>query len=216
MSRWAMYIDGYNFYYAIKKQPHVTPLHLGWCDFGRLGDALIGDRGTLQSIYYFTAPVGALGAAVGELGSEAARQDVWLKAVRSIPRLTVVHGFHSVDGPRDQREKTKKRTEKQTDVNIAVSLVRDAALDRYDTAIVVTADSDQIPAVRSATKDFGRNVEVWLPPGSAAGRWAECTPIKRIRIASLTSAMLSDARLPDQLRVGATTLEIPTNWRAPK
>ncbi len=34
--KWAMYIDGYNFYYAIKKRLPSTQLHLGWCDFGRL------------------------------------------------------------------------------------------------------------------------------------------------------------------------------------
>lgn len=120
----------------------------------------------------------------------------------SIKRLTIVRGFHSRDGARDSREPDKKRTEKQTDVNIAVALVRDAALERYDSAILVTGDSDQIPAVRSATRDFGRSVEVWLPPGHAVGRWAQCQPIRCIQVASITMEMLEACRLPDSLRVG--------------
>jgi uncharacterized LabA/DUF88 family protein len=214
VSRWAMYIDGYNFYYAIKHRPDVLPLHLGWCDFGRLGDHIVGDRGRLLQIGYFTAPVGHLGSADGEMGSEAARQAAWLKAVGTIKRLTVVQGFHSQDGPRDSREPEKKRNEKQTDVNIAVALVRDSALGQYDNAILITGDSDQIPAVRSATKDFGRSVEVWLPPGHAVGRWAECQPIRQIRVTSLTREMLEASRLPDDVRVGQDLIKAPPAWRA--
>jgi uncharacterized LabA/DUF88 family protein len=212
--RWAMYIDGYNFYYAIKHRPTAIPLHLGWCDFGRLGDLIVGERGRLLQIGYFTASVDNLGASDGELGGEAARQATWLRAVSSIKRLTIVRGFHSRERSRDSRESEKRRTEKQTDVNIAVALVRDAALARYDSAILVTSDSDQIPAVRSATKDFGRSIEVWLPPGQAVGRWAECQPIRRIQVASITREMLEVCRLPDTIRIGQDSVEAPPSWRS--
>jgi len=210
-----MYIDGFNFYYAVKHRPKDIPLYLGWCDFGRLGDLIVGARGRLLQIGYFTASVESLGAAEGELGGEAARQATWLKAVGSIKRLTIVRGFHSRERPRDSREGEKKRTEKQTDVNIAVALVRDAALARYDSAILVTSDSDQIPAVRSATKDFGRSVEVWLPPGQAPGRWSECQPIRRIQVSSITKQMLDMSRLPETIRIGQDLVEAPPSWRSP-
>ena len=68
--KWAMYIDGYNFYYAIKKNPQ-TPIYLSWCDFGALADKIIRSRGALIGIKYFTAPVGKFGAPGGEEGGEA-------------------------------------------------------------------------------------------------------------------------------------------------
>jgi uncharacterized LabA/DUF88 family protein len=40
--------------------------------------------------------------------------------------------------------------EKETDVNIATAIVRDAARDAYDMALLITADSDLCPAIRVA------------------------------------------------------------------
>ncbi len=37
--------------------------------------------------------------------------------------------------------------EKETDVNIAAALIEDAVLDRYDTALLISADSDLCPAI---------------------------------------------------------------------
>jgi uncharacterized LabA/DUF88 family protein len=39
--------------------------------------------------------------------------------------------------------------EKETDVNIAATLIADAVQDRYDTALLVSADSDLCPAIRA-------------------------------------------------------------------
>jgi len=54
--------------------------------------------------------------------------------------------------------------EKQTDVNIAVSIVRDAALNRFDTGILVSGDTDFLPvfdAVRSI--DSKKKIGVLFP-----------------------------------------------------
>lgn len=213
--RWRMYVDGFNFYYAVKHRPRQTPLYLGWCDFSRLGQQIIGDRGIIEQILYFTAPVAEFGGAGGELGGERVRQATWLRAVASIPRLKVVHGFHSGDRSLDVDTRRKSRNEKQTDVNIAVTLVRDAAMDLYDRAILVTGDYDQMPAVRVATKDFGRHVEVWLPPGQSVGRWKEFQPIRNVRVGQVTPEMLSSCRLPDSLRHKGVEIEAPPGWRSP-
>jgi uncharacterized LabA/DUF88 family protein len=210
-----MYVDGFNFYYAVKHSRQRIPIYLGWCDFSKLGMEIVADRGDLATIKYFTAPVAEYGRAGGELGGEQGRQAVWLQAVRTIPRLTVIHGFHSGERSPDIEVKRKSRSEKQTDVNIAVALVRDAAKEEYDSAILITGDADQIPAVRVATKDFGRKVEVWLPPGHGLGRWSEFQRFRNIRISQLTPEMLARNRLPDVIRRRGEELQIPASWRAP-
>ena len=56
--KWAMYTDGYNFSYAIKKRPEIAPIYLAWCDFGELASEIIRSRGTLIGIkYYFDSRV---------------------------------------------------------------------------------------------------------------------------------------------------------------
>jgi len=117
--KWAMYIDGYNFYYAIQEQLPSTQLHLAWCDFSLLAREIIDGRGALSRIKYFTALVD--GFERGEIEKE--RQALWLSAVESIPSLKVMRGFHNGPSSGDPSYRYKKRKEKETDVNIALALV---------------------------------------------------------------------------------------------
>jgi hypothetical protein len=58
--------------------------------------------------------------------------------------------------------------EKETDVNIAIHLIKDAFEKQFDRAIVISADSDLVPAVDMAKNhDRTRNIDVVAPPG----RW---------------------------------------------
>ncbi len=202
--KWAMYIDGYNFYYAIKNELPSTQLHLAWCDFSLLAREIIDGRGALSRIKYFTALVDGF-----ERGAiEKERQALWLRAVESIPSLEVVRGFYNGPYSDDRSIRYKRRREKETDVNIALALVGDADKQLYDRAILVSGDYDQIPAVRKVTKEFMRPVEVWLPPGHPITRhWKEFDGEERVSVRSITTAMLERARL---------AIEAPTIWRAPE
>lgn len=213
--KWAMYVDGYNFYYAIKSGRAKIPLHLGWCDFGRLAREIIRDQGVLSKIKYFTAPVEELGKSGGEGGSERARQATWLRAVRTIPLLDVIEGFHNPDQPRESVERKKWRTEKETDVNIALSLVLDAAKHVFDRAILISGDYDQMPTVRALTDEWRRHVEVWLPPGQPLGRWKAFDDNSLVSVHYLTGDLLARSRLPDSIPSPAGTIEAPKSWRAP-
>jgi len=56
--------------------------------------------------------------------------------------------------------------EKQTDVALAVKLLRDAQRGSIERAILVTADSDQVPLVRELRDSFpALSVEIAAPPG---------------------------------------------------
>lgn len=207
--RCTMYIDGYNFYYAIKRHPASTPIHLGWCDFALLANQfMVGEDAVLTAIKYFTAPVGRHGASGGPVGSEAARQEVWLAAVATIPRLEIVEGYHT--GPSND---PRGRKEKETDVHIAVSLVVDAARDRFDRAILVTGDRDQRPAVRAVAEEFGKRIDVWITPNQDVGLWRAAEGYSGVRVRSITAAMLRKSRLSDRIEVGGRTIETPKVWR---
>jgi NYN domain len=102
-----------------------------------------------------------------------ARQQVYLSALaaHSSPLLNIVHG-------RFQAKHQECRVcgtawvsyeEKETDVNIAVSLVADAASAAADLALLISADSDLCPAIRttravSATVGSRLGIVAAFPP----------------------------------------------------
>lgn len=207
-----MYVDGYNFYYAIQKQPEVTPLHLAWCDFDALGRKFLLDSGdTLEGIRYFTAPVGSFGKSGGEAGGEGKRQAIWLSALRDVPGLEIIEGVHT-----GEAGAPRSRKEKETDVNIAIRAVLDGAQGRYDRAILLTGDRDQRPTVTAITGELGKHVDVWLAPSQELGFWAMMKALPRVRVRKLTAAMLEKSRLPEQVTMDGVPVEVPRSWRAPK
>ena len=54
---------------------------------------------------------------------------------------------------------------KMTDVNIATQLIIDAYQDKYDTAILVSGDSDLVPPIKAVHQNFpNKVVSVFFPP----------------------------------------------------
>lgn len=52
-----------------------------------------------------------------------------------------------------------------TDVNIATQMIIDAYQDRYDSAILISGDSDLVPPIRSVHENFkNKRVAVFFPP----------------------------------------------------
>ncbi len=151
-----VYIDGYNFYCGINK-PGL--LKYGWCNFSklarRLADHAFGSSFQVDEVKYYTAPVG-LGRLENTRG-EGERQKMWLDAIRAeTPEVKIILG-------RWQKIGNNPRKEKETDVNIALDMQRDTA--RSGRVILVSGDSDFIPAIRSAVK-AGKPAAVFVPPNT--------------------------------------------------
>jgi uncharacterized LabA/DUF88 family protein len=139
----AVYVDGFNLYHGLH-QASVRK-HL-WLDLGALAQSL-RPQSTLTKVMYFTAPV--LNDPVG-----LANQQAYLSAL-------VVHNpgvIEVVQGRYQSKTKSCRKCgnswtvyeEKETDVNIAVNLVADAANKLTDAALIISADSDLAPGVRLA------------------------------------------------------------------
>ncbi len=138
--RTIVYVDGFNFYYgAVRGTPHK------WLDMEKCFLKLRpGDD--IRRIWYFTALVA---------GAKTSRQQAYLRALATRPLVQVMLGKFklkqikcivsgcSYSGSRvfDVPE------EKRTDVNIALQLLDDANHDRADQFIVVSGDSDLVPAL---------------------------------------------------------------------
>jgi uncharacterized LabA/DUF88 family protein len=139
------YVDGFNLYFGLKAQFGRT---YHWHDLEALIDSLLRPDQELERVRYFTARV-------RDLTTSRHRQDTYLQALAAHCQLLDI-----IEG-RFQRKTCKcfacraqwtTYEEKETDVNLAVALVEDAALDRFDVALIISADSDLCPAIRAVRR----------------------------------------------------------------
>ena len=94
----------------------------------------------------------------------------------------------------------KRHEEKETDVHFSLTLLEDAVDNLFDRAIIISADSDHVPAIRRVrTRYPGKQLFAATPPGrhnSARGVLNACnsgTPITAGRIAKCFPEFVNDA-----------------------
>ena len=135
-----IYIDGFNFYYGAVRGSAYKWLDLEAC-FRRLRP-----DDDLRRIHYFTALVD---------GAKRARQQTYLRALATLPLVNVILGKFKLKQVKCRVPActySGSRTfetpeEKRTDVNIALQLLDDALHDRADRFVLVSGDSDLVPAL---------------------------------------------------------------------
>jgi uncharacterized LabA/DUF88 family protein len=100
--------------------------------------------------------------------------------------------------------------EKETDVSIATALIEDAVLDRYDTALLISADSDLCPAVEAAKRLCpDKRIVGVFPPGRHS------TVLQRTIDGCSYVAVnkIRQSQLPDAIDAGAgVVLRRPREW----
>jgi len=132
----AIYIDGNNFYKYLKDKEINLPRGVKF-DFTKFVDFLAGERELISKRYY-------IGIARNTDNTQKSKEIVsgqqkFLSIIRN-EGFIIKQGRVMYDGG--------KIREKGTDVKIAVDLVVGAVDDLYDVAILVSSDTDLIPAIR--------------------------------------------------------------------
>jgi len=179
MKRTIVYIDGYNLYYRLLRGTTDK-----WLDLYAFSKGLLNDDHDIVEVKYFTSMV----LPYPYDAASVERQNVYLQAIATNPKVRVILGYYSkkpaVLPARSAscRECVEARRgfvrvfkfeEKRTDVNMAVSAVRDAARNAADAFVLVTGDSDQVATVFAVRKDFKKQVLVFDPHESI------CDDLKR-------------------------------------
>lgn len=88
--------------------------------------------------------------------------------------------------------------EKETDVRMSIGIVADALTDKFDLAIVVTADSDMKPAVARVRNISGKNLLLVAPPKRFAQARALQPNIAMTPDASLNTCCLVKSAAADR------------------
>ena len=147
-----VYVDGFNLYYgALKGTPHK------WLDLERLF-TILRPHDEIQTIYYFTALID---------GSHRPHQMAYLRALETLPKAQIVMGkfkFKRVECNVPQCTYKGRRwfsvpEEKRTDVQIALMMARDAWDKACERMIVVSGDSDLVPAV-NVVKEIAPHIKI--------------------------------------------------------
>lgn len=227
-----VYVDGYNLYYG-----RLRGTSFKWTDLLRLFEIVLRDQDPanhLRHLHYFTAM--ALGRFATHGDASVAAQESYLRAHEHLhpQRFRKTLGKHSIDRKgvllpvfdpdttydRTRRTRVWKIEEKQTDVNIALAMYRDAASGRYEQMVICSNDSDVEPVLRAIREDFP-DIRLGVvtprhPPvsGSPAGRALSSSLDAQ---ADWTRAHLLDdelkrAQLPPRVQTGRKPIPKPGHW----
>jgi len=161
------YIDGFNLYNGAVKWTKYK-----WLDINALCQHLFPNC-TINKIRYFTAPV----LRFKHNWAAPDRQDVYLRALRTLPNV-VIHreGWFASRSVRlpvfpvayDANNsliltEVLKMEEKRTDVDIATWLLTDCFEGDFDDAVVISNDSDLVPAIDAVVTRYKKPVWVVNP-----------------------------------------------------
>jgi uncharacterized LabA/DUF88 family protein len=201
--RVAVYVDGFNLYFGVHDRHGRKYL---WLDLQALATSLLRPGQSLQEVRYFTARVRNDAASIQ-------RQSDYLDALGEHSPLVRTKDGRFQEKDRQCRGCGSTWTvfeEKETDVNIAVALLGDAVRDRFDTALVISADSDLCPAVREVKDLFpAKRIIAVFPPDRRS------TELKRVvdGFMVIGSDKLRQAQLPDEVVTTAgVVLRRPKHW----
>ena len=198
-----VYIDGFNFYYGLKKAPWKKYY---WLDIVKLMESFLRPNQELIAVKYFSARPTEVG--------KRKRQDAFFQANKENPKFKLILGKYL----KKEIECFKCHNiihtyeEKESDVRIATQIVADAYQHNCDLAIIVSADSDMIPAVELA-KEAKINVFIYFPPHQFSSNLATMgsgAPIQMLRYES----KFKKALLPDNIKLSnGFDLSIPLEWK---
>ena len=196
------YIDGFNLYHGMLD----ARLHNArWLDLQAMCAALPRPHQRLDLVRYFTARF--------RNDPEAARdQQVYLDALLARGGVEIEFGYFVATSVECRRcgFVRSKYEEKRTDVNMAVRLLEDAFDDRFDLAIVVTADSDLVAPIEAVRRRFGdKRVMAVFPPRRRSAQ------LRRAADAAyhLSGPVIRSSRLPDPvMEPSGVELRAPRGW----
>jgi len=205
-------VDGFNLYHSIAENPqhtrHKNSTDLRkykWLNLWKLMECFLSKNEELVEVVYFSAYA-------FWKQERVTRHQTYVRALRSVGVKPVISEF---------KKKTKKckickkiydtYEEKQTDVQVAIHLFKEGMNDRYEKAMIVTGDSDLIPAIEAVKEKFPmKEIKILFPPLRAINSLKQVADsYARIRPHHLIAS-----QFPDEIDIGDDTKIVkPKKWR---
>ncbi len=196
------YVDGFNLYFGLRDAGLHT---FRWLDVRGVCEALLKPGQHLSLVRYFTANV-------RDNPQKVERQATYLDALRARGKLEIDLGLFQTKtmACRSCGNEWRTHDEKRTDVNLAVRVLNDAHDDRFDTALIVSADSDLVPIAHSIRKRFPtKRVVAAAPPR----RWSNALAEAAHAAIRVSRVSIRANPLPDPvITLGGVYLRAPEGW----
>jgi uncharacterized LabA/DUF88 family protein len=199
------YIDGFNLFFGMRSKGWRRYY---WLDPRALASNLLKPGQELVATKCFTARI----SPSPHDADKHKRQSTYLEAIETLTDTGIVYGHYL---PKRQqcfrcRATWTSHEEKMTDVNIAVEMLQDAFTDAFDTALVLSADSDltaPVEAVRKGLPD--KRIVLACPPNRQSKR-LEAAAHAAFRIGR---KKLKDSQFPDEVaKPDGFVLRRPASW----
>ena len=197
------YVDGFNLYFGLKDKGWKRYY---WLDIKSLAQNLLKPGQNLVTVKYFTARVSSP-------PDKQKRQSTFLDALETRKGLEIIYGHYQLNprkchrcGYEDQEPK-----EKMTDVNIAVELLRDTYEDKYDVALLISADSDLVPPIKVIKELFPRKrIVAAFPPNRNSAEMARVAHASfHIGRGNIARSLLSE----EITKPDGTIIRRPDSWK---
>lgn len=202
-----VYVDGFNLYYGALKGSRNK-----WLNLERYF-RLIRPHDDLVAVRYFTALIA---------GPDVVLQSEYLRALATQPLIEIILGRFKAKrvqcrvGPCAFRgdRMFPAQEEKHTDVNIGVRLLDDAYQNLCDRFIVVSGDSDLVPALRMVKTRFPeKELVVYVPSKNPTRGAAVEMRASADKHRDLPLGAIEKAQFPNSLSDGGGgTITKPSSW----
>lgn len=157
MERVIVYIDGFNLYFGLKSKGWQRYY---WLNLQKLAQNLLKENQTLVITKYFTSRVSSP-------PDKMKRQAIFIEALETLENFNIFYGKYQPNAVECKKcgNIFPKPNEKMTDVNIAVELLTDAFKNRFDKAILISADSDLSAPLKKVKQLFPeKEITIAFPP----------------------------------------------------
>ena len=205
MDRVAAFIDGFNMYHSLCENGCDR---FKWINYWNLANAfVIQSRDQLVNVFYFSA--------LTPWNQEKMnRHKMYIRALEMQGVKIILGKFKPVVKKcrADCRLSYKTFEEKETDINIAVTMLLEASRDTFDKALLFSGDSDMIAGVR-ALKEFAphKHIKAVIPyHRSSIDLVNNCHSMSRLK-----RKHIENNQLPERIELCAGTgqfLVRPPEW----
>jgi uncharacterized LabA/DUF88 family protein len=198
------YVDGFNLYFGMVEAGFS---YCKWLDLKQLVQNLLKPYQDLIEVKYFTSRV-------SNNPDKQKRQSLYIDALQSIG-VKIIYGNYQDGNVTCLRcgHIWKSAKEKMTDVNIATAIIIDAYKDEYDTAMLISGDTDLVPPIREVHAIFkDKRVIIAFPPK----RHNKVLAIAAKGSFVIGRKKLTDSQLDDEIiSLTGYKITIPISWRHP-
>ncbi len=209
-----IYIDGFNLYYgSIAKRPKLK-----WLDLAEMCRRLLPNH-DINKIRYFTSRIDAW-----KRDQDAPkRQDIYLRALETIPNLTIHFGRFATRPVRMPRYPIPpapqkldmvdivKTEEKRSDVNLATYLLLDCFDDDFEQAVIVSNDSDLMLPAKIVRERFRKPIGM-INPHPRGKLSSELVKWTTFQIGSINLKVLANSQFTETLADDKGRFSRPPRW----